>query len=253
MTPDREQIVYALERQIRALDAQADALARARDYSAEFPAEDADRLRECVRLLTTVVAPSYAPLARQHRRDQAQGVSSSGSVGGSTSQQADAWWMVCKALDKVRPGWNRERESGADSAVAAIEALAGAPKSSNAMSEVRPATTPEAIKESISLGEFCNDGEVFRVWLEIDGGCREGPVLCWRSTRGTAGYPLNGVFLSGLLEVAVLPKPLDLSDPPAHMPGADRAKFVAAALAALRRPFKGAFQIVWVPDDGLPF
>lgn len=47
----RQQIVYALERQIRALQAHADRLYAQHDYSAEFPAGDADRLREAVELV----------------------------------------------------------------------------------------------------------------------------------------------------------------------------------------------------------
>jgi len=56
MTPsnrnvDVDQIVYALERQIAVLQAQADRLGAAHDYSAEFPAEDAERLREAIAIL----------------------------------------------------------------------------------------------------------------------------------------------------------------------------------------------------------
>lgn len=46
--PSVDQIIYALERQITALQAQADRLHAAGDYSAELPAEDADRLREAI-------------------------------------------------------------------------------------------------------------------------------------------------------------------------------------------------------------
>lgn len=48
---DLQQIIYALERQERALQAHADRLSAAMDYSAEFPAEDAERMREAVALL----------------------------------------------------------------------------------------------------------------------------------------------------------------------------------------------------------
>jgi hypothetical protein len=48
---DVRQVVYLLERAERALRAQADRLHAAGDYSAEFPAEDADRMREAIDLL----------------------------------------------------------------------------------------------------------------------------------------------------------------------------------------------------------
>lgn len=49
--PDVQQIVYALQRAERALQLQADLLHEAHDYAAEFPAEDAERMREAVALL----------------------------------------------------------------------------------------------------------------------------------------------------------------------------------------------------------
>lgn len=48
---DVRQVVYALERAERALRLQADALHVQGDYSAEFPAEDADRMLEAIALL----------------------------------------------------------------------------------------------------------------------------------------------------------------------------------------------------------
>lgn len=48
---DIKQIIYALERQIAALEAHADKLHEDGDYSAEFPAEDAERLREAIKIL----------------------------------------------------------------------------------------------------------------------------------------------------------------------------------------------------------
>ena len=48
---DLQQIIYALERQERALQAHADRLCAELDYSAEFPFEDAERMREAVALL----------------------------------------------------------------------------------------------------------------------------------------------------------------------------------------------------------
>lgn len=55
---DVKQIIYALERQIAALDSQATTLARAGDYSAEFPAEDARHLRAAIALLTHPAQPA---------------------------------------------------------------------------------------------------------------------------------------------------------------------------------------------------
>lgn len=51
MKVDVSQVLYALERQRDALDAQAERLGRELDYSAEFPAADADRMREAIELL----------------------------------------------------------------------------------------------------------------------------------------------------------------------------------------------------------
>lgn len=48
---DVQQVIYALQRQARSLDDFANRLIDQRDYSAEFPAEDADRLREAVSLI----------------------------------------------------------------------------------------------------------------------------------------------------------------------------------------------------------
>ena len=48
---DVKQIVYALERARDALKRQADKLGAQGDYSAEFPAEDADRMIEAIALL----------------------------------------------------------------------------------------------------------------------------------------------------------------------------------------------------------
>lgn len=51
IAPDVAQIIYALERAEARLRADADALFKRHDYSAEFPAEDADRMREAIALL----------------------------------------------------------------------------------------------------------------------------------------------------------------------------------------------------------
>lgn len=48
----RAQILYALERQIFALDSHAARLRAQRDYDAAFPVEDADRLREAAAILS---------------------------------------------------------------------------------------------------------------------------------------------------------------------------------------------------------
>lgn len=48
---DVQQIIHALRRAERRLQSEADALLRAGDYSAEFPAEDAERMREAIALL----------------------------------------------------------------------------------------------------------------------------------------------------------------------------------------------------------
>lgn len=48
---DVQQVIYALERAERRLQRLADRLFDSRDYSAEFPAEDAQRMREAIQLL----------------------------------------------------------------------------------------------------------------------------------------------------------------------------------------------------------
>lgn len=50
-TIDVEQVIYAIERAERRLQAEADTLHEQMDYSAEFPSEDAERMREAIELL----------------------------------------------------------------------------------------------------------------------------------------------------------------------------------------------------------
>lgn len=49
---DTKQIVYALERAAVALQSQADSLCDRQDYSAELPAEDAQRMREAIAIVS---------------------------------------------------------------------------------------------------------------------------------------------------------------------------------------------------------
>ena len=49
---DRDQVRYALERQARFLEDQASRLADQLDYRAEYPAADAECLREAIRLIS---------------------------------------------------------------------------------------------------------------------------------------------------------------------------------------------------------
>lgn len=56
MKYDVKQIVYALERAAAGLQAQSDKLLAAMDFDAEFPAEDAQRMREAIELLTAEAA-----------------------------------------------------------------------------------------------------------------------------------------------------------------------------------------------------
>lgn len=51
----QEQILFALNRQIASLEYHADSLMSKRDYSAEFPAEDAERLDEAKQLIEVMV------------------------------------------------------------------------------------------------------------------------------------------------------------------------------------------------------
>lgn len=53
---DVQQVIYALQRARDRLQAEADSHAPD-DYSAEFPAEDADRMREAITLLQGLVEP----------------------------------------------------------------------------------------------------------------------------------------------------------------------------------------------------
>lgn len=51
MTEDRQQIIYALERNEHRLRHEAELLMRRGDYSAELYSEDADRMREAMKLI----------------------------------------------------------------------------------------------------------------------------------------------------------------------------------------------------------
>lgn len=62
---DIDQIVYALERARDNLQARADEALRRRDYSGEFPFEDAQRMREAIELLRGLDAQRRAPPAPQ--------------------------------------------------------------------------------------------------------------------------------------------------------------------------------------------
>jgi hypothetical protein len=76
--PNTEQIMYALDRQIAALDAHAFRLQAVGDYSAEFPAEDADRLREAKAMIAA------APLPEEHDMDDDGGCPVCGADGGTS-------------------------------------------------------------------------------------------------------------------------------------------------------------------------
>lgn len=54
---DHQQILYALERARKRLQAQADALGAAHDYNAEFFAEDAQRMVEAAELVSAALPP----------------------------------------------------------------------------------------------------------------------------------------------------------------------------------------------------
>lgn len=106
----------------------------------------------------------------------------------------------------------------------------------------------------IELGRF-TDPFNNEVWLEIGAE----PVLCWKAPE-FARSPINKVRLASLLDIAITQAQVQLgggigddATPLETMPGIDKARFVAAALAALAKPYSGHFEIRWVPDDGLPF
>jgi hypothetical protein len=65
-----QQVIYALERQVAALDAQAEALGAEGDYSAEFPAHDADRLREAILGLAQLERVKAHALEQVNERDK---------------------------------------------------------------------------------------------------------------------------------------------------------------------------------------
>lgn len=50
----KAQIIFALERAEQSLQAQADVLLDQHDYNAEFPAADAERMREAIVLIRTL-------------------------------------------------------------------------------------------------------------------------------------------------------------------------------------------------------
>lgn len=64
---DRQQIIYALERAAARLDAERDKLMAFGDYSAEFPGEDAERMREAIEILKSPVPTDEAALADAER------------------------------------------------------------------------------------------------------------------------------------------------------------------------------------------
>jgi hypothetical protein len=68
--PNTEQIMYALDRQIAALAAHAFRLQAVRDYSAEFPAEDADRLREAKAMIAAAPVPAVQSAAKAIAEEQ---------------------------------------------------------------------------------------------------------------------------------------------------------------------------------------
>lgn len=57
---DLKQVIHALERARDRLQAEADAM-EPDDYSAEFPAEDADRMREAIILLQAIPITQKQP------------------------------------------------------------------------------------------------------------------------------------------------------------------------------------------------
>lgn len=61
MSIDVQQVIYALERAAALQESQAQKLAEARDYSAEFWAEDAERLREAITLLQPLLQADQRP------------------------------------------------------------------------------------------------------------------------------------------------------------------------------------------------
>lgn len=70
-TIDTRQIIHALERAERRLRHAADALMRKGDYDAQFPAEDAERMREAITLLrqpSVVLGEVSAERERQDRK-----------------------------------------------------------------------------------------------------------------------------------------------------------------------------------------
>jgi len=87
-----KQVIYALERAERRLTDDADRLSRERDYSAEFPSEDAARMREAIALLRTQPA---APLDKLDKSE------------GSAMREGWAFYSAdfsANATDFMKPG-----------------------------------------------------------------------------------------------------------------------------------------------------
>jgi hypothetical protein len=59
--PDIQQIIYALERQASDLQEHANRLSEKLDYSAQFPADDAERMREAIAILKDIQTPPLKP------------------------------------------------------------------------------------------------------------------------------------------------------------------------------------------------
>ena len=134
-----KQIVYALERQERALQAQADRLNDQLDYSAEFPAEDAQRMREAIQIVSAASEPPPKTRLPDHRdkwslhrlnkegftpytlRRLGEALWKPGNILNSIYQFANRWEMDCKppasssdAQDARRYRWVSDRFLGAD-------------------------------------------------------------------------------------------------------------------------------------------
>ena len=99
---DIKQVIYALERQAAALDAQAEAMGM--DYAAEFPAEDAERLREAKALLQA------AKVEDPHAKHWTAIAAAAEAVSRApTCSQADCT-ALCNALDRLSSATMGEAE-----------------------------------------------------------------------------------------------------------------------------------------------
>jgi hypothetical protein len=136
---DRDQVVYALQRQVAELQRHADQLYRQRDYGAEFPAEDAERMREAItivqasaqieqerdRLHALLNTPETISFLEGTRREVAHQVERWGTVHDRAKEPADWFWLLGYLAGKaLRAHAEADREKALHHCISSAAVLA---------------------------------------------------------------------------------------------------------------------------------